>query len=110
MRENFQQLMRRREAIVYARRHLVLSAARRETGSSNLELLNQLAPFHGARNDYEAKQFALKSPELEAILTLKVCEIYWQNPARTWLKDFESMLIDLPLELILNQNQEPQNA
>lgn len=110
MHENFQQLMKRREAIIYARRHLVLSAARRESGLSNIELLNQLAPYHGAKNDYEAKQFALKSPELEAILTLKVCEIYWQNPTRTWLKDFENMLIDLPLELILSQNREPQNA
>lgn len=110
MHDNFQQLMTRREAIIYARRHLVLNAARRETGASNLELLNQLAPFHCAKNDYEAKQFALKSPELEAILTLKVCEIYWQNPARTWLKDFENMLIDLPLELILSQSHEQNHA
>lgn len=110
MHDKFQQLMNRREAIIYARRHLVLSAARRETEASNLELLNQLAPFHCAKNDYEAKNFALKSPELEAILTLKVCEIYWQNPDRTWLKDFESMLIDLPLELIMSQSQEYQNA
>lgn len=110
MHDNFQQLMKRREAIIYARRHLVLSAARRETGSSNLELLNKLAPFHGAKNDHEAKQFALKSPELEAILTLKVCEIFWQNPSRTWLKDFETMLIDLPLEIILSQAHESQHA
>lgn len=110
MHENFQQLMKRREAIIYARRHAVLSAARRESGLSNLELLNQLSPYNGARSDHEAKEFALKSPELEAILTLKVCEIYWQNPSRTWLKDFETMLIDLPLELIMSQNQEPQNA
>nr|WP_322941788.1 hypothetical protein [Pseudomonas sp. s4] len=110
MHQNFQQLMKRREAIIYARRHLVLSAARRESGLSNIELLNQLAPFHGSRNDHEAKQFALKSPELEAILTLKVCEIYWQNPGRTWLKDFESMLIDLPIELILSQSHEPNHA
>lgn len=110
MHEKFQQLMKRRESVIYARRHMVLSAARRESKLSILEILNKHSPFHGARNDHEAKQFALKSPELEAILTLKVCEIYWQNPGRTWLKDFESMLIDLPLELILSQSHEHKNV
>lgn len=110
MHENFQQLMKRRDAVVYARRHMVISAARRESGLSILELLEAHSPFHGVKTEHEAKQFALKSPELEAILTLKVCEIYWQNPGRTWLKDFESMLIDLPLELILSQAQESHNA
>lgn len=110
MHEKFQQLMKRRESVIYARRHMVLSAARRESKLSILEILNNHSPFHGVKTEYEAKQFALKSPELEAILTLKVCEIYWQNPDRTWLKDFENMLIDLPIELILSQNQEPQNA
>jgi hypothetical protein len=110
MHEKFQQLMKHREAVVYAKRHMIISAARRESGRSILDLLNQHSPFHGVKTEYEAKQFALKSPELEAILTLKVCEIYWQNPDRTWLKDFESMLIDLPLELIMSQNNEPNHA
>lgn len=110
MHEKFQLLMNRREAIIYARRHMVLSAARRESRLSILEILDAHSPFHGVKTEFEAKQFALKSPELEAILTLKVCEIYWENPTRTWLKDYENMLIDLPLELILSQAQEPQNA
>lgn len=110
MHAKFQQLMKHRDAIVYARRHMILSAARRESGCSILEMLNLHSPFHGVKTEYEAKQFALKSPELEAILTLKVCEIFWQNPNRTWLKDFENMLIDLPLEMILSQAMEPQNA
>ncbi len=110
MHEKFQQLMKHREAVVYARRHMIISAARRESGCSILEILEAHSPFHGVKNEYEAKQFALKSPELEAILTLKVCEIFWQNPSRTWLKDFETMLIDLPLELILSQAPESHNA
>lgn len=110
MHEKFQQLMKRREAIIYARRHMVLSAARRESRLSILEILNVHSPFHGVKTEHEAKQFALKSPELEVILTLKVCEIFWQNPGRTWLKDFESMLIDLPLELIISQSHEPNHA
>lgn len=110
MEQKFQQLMQRREAIVYARRHMIISAARRESGLSILEILEAHSPFHGVKTEHEAKRFALKSPELEAILTLKVCEIYWQNPNRTWLKDFENMLIDLPLELILSQSHEPNHA
>lgn len=110
MHEKFQQFMKHREAVVYARRHMVLSAARRESGLSILEILESYSPFHGVKTEHEAKRFALKSPELEAILTLKVCEIFWENPTRTWLKDYENMLIDLPLELILSQAQEPQNA
>ncbi len=110
MHEKFQQVMQHREAVVYARRHMIISAARRESGLSILEILNLHSPFHSAKTEHEAKQFALKSPELEAILTLKVCEIFWQNPTRTWLKDFETMLIDLPLELIMSQSHEPQHA